>query len=88
MTFHDMRHTAVALWIATGANDLQVGRRAGHQSVAFGKDRNRHLFDTHGDSVVARLEGTHRRGVGSTVGHGRRTRIQNSRVRSVSHSGN
>ncbi len=56
MTFHDMRHTAVALWIATGANDLQVARWAGHRSVAFTKDRYGHLFAAHGDPVVARLD--------------------------------
>ena len=56
MTFHDMRHTAVALWIATGANDLRVARWAGHRSVTFTKDRYGHLFDTHGDAVVARLD--------------------------------
>ena len=56
MTFHDMRHTAVALWIATGANDLQVARWAGHRSVAFTKDRYGHLFAAHGEAVVARLD--------------------------------
>jgi len=40
MTFDDMRHTAVALWIATGANDLQVAKWAGHRSVVFSKDRS------------------------------------------------
>jgi hypothetical protein len=27
---HDLRHTAVALWIAAGASPLEVSRRAGH----------------------------------------------------------
>jgi len=40
MTFDDMRHTAVALWIAPGANDLQVAKWAGHRSVVFSKDRS------------------------------------------------
>lgn len=31
---HDLRHTAVALWIATGANPEQVSTRAGHTSVS------------------------------------------------------
>jgi len=56
MTFHDMRHTAVALWIATGANDLQVAQWAGHRSVAFGKDRYGHLYENHAEPVVARLD--------------------------------
>jgi hypothetical protein len=32
---HDLRHTAVALWIAAGANPKEVSVRAGHTSVAF-----------------------------------------------------
>jgi integrase len=41
---HDLRHTAVALWIAAGANPKQVSVRAGHTSVAFALDRYGHLF--------------------------------------------
>jgi integrase len=32
---HDLRHTAVALWIAAGANPKEVAARAGHTSVSF-----------------------------------------------------
>jgi integrase len=32
---HDLRHTAVALWIAAGANPKEVSVRAGHTSVSF-----------------------------------------------------
>ena len=56
MTFHDMRHTAVSLWISTGANDMQVAAWAGHRSVAFTKTRYGHLFNHHADAVVARLD--------------------------------
>ena len=35
----DLRHTAVALWIAAGANPKEVSVRAGHTSVAFTLDR-------------------------------------------------
>ena len=49
-------HTAVALWITTGANDLQVARWAGHRRVAFGKDRYGHLYENHAEPVVARLD--------------------------------
>jgi len=41
---HDLRHTAVALWIAAGANPLEVKTRAGVTSVAFILDRYGHLF--------------------------------------------
>ena len=30
---HDLRHTAVAFWIAAGAKPLEIARRAGHSSV-------------------------------------------------------
>jgi hypothetical protein len=40
-----VRHTAVALWIAAGANPKEVSVRAGHTSVAFTLDRYGHLFE-------------------------------------------
>jgi integrase len=41
---HDLRHTAVALWIAAGAKPEEVATRAGHTSVSFTLDRYGHLF--------------------------------------------
>ena len=41
---HDLRHTAVALWIAAGAHPKEVAVRAGHTSVSFTLDRYGHLF--------------------------------------------
>ncbi len=41
---HDLRHTAVALWIAAGAHPKEVATRAGHTSVSFTLDRYGHLF--------------------------------------------
>ena len=41
---HDLRHTAVALWIAAGANPKEVAARAGHDSVSFTLDRYGHLY--------------------------------------------
>lgn len=55
-TFHDMRHTAVSLWIAAGASDLEVAKWAGHRSVSFTKDRYAHLFPEHGDALAERLD--------------------------------
>jgi integrase len=55
-TFHDMRHTAVSLWVAAGASDLEVAKWAGHRSPAFTKTRYAHLFPEHGEALAARLE--------------------------------
>jgi integrase len=41
---HDLRHTAVALWLAAGANPKEVASRAGHASVSFTLDRYGHLL--------------------------------------------
>lgn len=42
---HDLRHTAVALWIAAGANPKQIAAWAGHTSVVVVLDRYGHLFE-------------------------------------------
>jgi integrase len=44
LRIHDLRHTAVALWIAAGASPKEVAVRAGHTSTAFVLDRYGHLF--------------------------------------------
>jgi integrase len=44
LRIHDLRHTAVALWIAAGANPKEVAARAGHASVSFTLDRHGHLY--------------------------------------------
>jgi integrase len=56
---HDLRHTAVALWIAAGANPKEVSVRAGHTSVAFTLDRYGHLFPGHDDELRGRLDAMH-----------------------------
>jgi len=53
---HDLRHTAVAIWIAAGANPKEVAVRAGHTSVSFTLDRYGHLFPDHDEGLRARLE--------------------------------
>ena len=53
---HDLRHTAVALWIAAGANVLEVARRAGHSSTSFTLDRYDHLFPEADAALADRLE--------------------------------
>jgi integrase len=44
---HDLRHTAVALWIAQGASPKQIATWAGHTSVSVVLDRYGHLFPGH-----------------------------------------
>jgi integrase len=49
LRIHDLRHTAVALWIAAGA-------RAGHSSVSFTLDRYGHLYPEADLTLRERLE--------------------------------
>jgi integrase len=56
LTPHDLRHTAVALWIHAGANPKEVATRAGHTSAAFTLDRYGHLFPGHEDRVNDALD--------------------------------
>lgn len=58
---HDLRHTAVALWIAAGASPLEVSRRAGHTSTSFTLDRYGHLFPEADATVAEKLEDLMRR---------------------------
>jgi len=53
---HDLRHTAVALWIAQGASPKQIATWAGHTSVSVVLDRYGHLFPGHEATVMERLE--------------------------------
>ncbi|HSH58739.1 MAG TPA: site-specific integrase [Acidimicrobiales bacterium] len=53
---HDLRHTAVSLWIAAGASPNQIATWAGHTSVSVVLDRYGHLFPGHEEAVLARLE--------------------------------
>jgi len=65
---HDLRHTAVALWIAAGANPKEVSVRAGHTSVAFTLDRYGHLFPGHDDELRDRLDAMHAAGLAGAGG--------------------
>jgi len=56
LKFHDMRHTAVSLWVAAGATDLEVAKWAGHRSAAFTKSRYAHLFPEYGEELADRLD--------------------------------
>ena len=53
---HDLRHTAVSLWIAAGATPKQIATWAGHTSVALVLDRHGHLLPGHEEAVLAALD--------------------------------
>jgi integrase len=59
LRIHDLRHTAVALWIAAGANPTQIAARAGHTSVSVVLDRYGHLLPQHDGELMRRLEDLH-----------------------------
>jgi hypothetical protein len=54
LRIHDLRHTAVAQWIAAGASPKEVAQRAGHTSVSFVLDRYGHLFPEADTALRAR----------------------------------
>jgi integrase len=56
LRIHDLRHTAVSLWIAEGAHPRQVAALAGHTSVSVVLDRYGHLYPADDDTLIARLE--------------------------------
>jgi integrase len=53
---HDLRHTAVAFWIAAGATPLEVAKRAGHRSVVTVFDRYGHLLPGAEDRLTDALD--------------------------------
>ncbi|SRR5581483_2910762 len=56
LRIHDLRHTAVALWIAAGASPKEVATRAGHSSVVTVLDRYGHLLPGSEDRVTDALD--------------------------------
>jgi integrase len=44
LRIHDLRHSAVAFWIAAGASPKEIAVRAGHTSVSVVLDRYGHLL--------------------------------------------
>ena len=53
---HDLRHTAVALWIAAARTRSRSPRWAGHTSVSVVLDRYGHLYDGHEAGVLDQLD--------------------------------
>jgi integrase len=56
LRIHDLRHTAVALWIAAGASPKEVAVRAGRTSTSFVLDRYGHLFPESDAALCDRLD--------------------------------
>jgi integrase len=56
LRIHDLRHTAVSLWIADGANPKQIAVMAGHTSVSVVLDRYGHLYPQQDDELMDRLD--------------------------------
>ena len=56
LRFCDLRHTAVALWIAAGASPKEVAVRASHASVVTVLDRYGHLLPGTEDRVNDALD--------------------------------
>jgi integrase len=56
LRIHDLRHTAVSLWIANGADPKRVAALAGHSSVVVVLDRYGHLYPEQDDELMERLE--------------------------------
>jgi integrase len=54
---HDLRHTAAALAIASGANVKMVQRQLGHRSATLTLDRYGHLFPDELDALSNALDG-------------------------------
>lgn len=56
LRIHDLRHTAVSLWIAEGAHPKHVAALAGHTSVSVVLDRYGHLYPQEDDKLINALE--------------------------------
>ena len=61
LRIHDLRHTAVSLWIASGANPKQVAALAGHTSVSVVLDRYGHLYPQQDLDLRQAMERLHQR---------------------------
>jgi integrase len=68
---HDLRHTAISLWIAADASPKEIAARAGHASVATVLDRYGHLLpgseDRVNDALDAMAEAARSENAGGSV---------------------
>ncbi len=56
LRIHDLRHTAVTLWIAADASAKEIAVRAGHRSVATILDRYGHLLPSRETEITENLD--------------------------------
>lgn len=56
LVFHELRHTAASLAIATGAHPLTVKERLGHSSITVTMDRYGHLFPAQDQALAEALD--------------------------------
>lgn len=56
LRMHDLRHSAVALWIAAGASPKEIATKAGHSSVSVVLDRYGHLLPGTEERVTDALD--------------------------------
>lgn len=56
LRIHDLRHTAVSLWIANGVSPLLIKERAGHADIAFTFRHYGHLMPQESDPTMAKLD--------------------------------
>lgn len=67
LRIHDLRHTAVAFWIAAGASPKEIATRAGHSSVVTVLDRYGHLLPSDEDHVTDTLDEMARQAVATAA---------------------
>gem|GEM_PF-3451610 len=82
---HDLRHTAAALMISTGAHPEAIKRQLGHSSIKVTMDVYGHLFPSDADKLTFDLDDLYRK---SQTGkrrtkNGRRGSLQRSGARKV-----
>jgi len=67
LRMHDLRHTAVSLWIAAGANPKAIATWAGHASVSSVLDRYGHLLPGAADPVMEALDAMQPEAIGQVI---------------------
>lgn len=53
---HDLRHSHASLLINLGANPLMIAERLGHEDVKETMNRYSHLFESHQNEIIEKLE--------------------------------
>lgn len=53
---HDLRHTAISIMIASGADPKKIQQRCGHATITETFDTYGHLFPGHDEALIAALE--------------------------------